>query len=272
MTAVQENRRDTGRNAAPGFGSVLRSEWRKFLATPANRVMLVLVFVLTIGITVLTVVFGDSAALAREQAEGEYAVIFFAGGFGTLAFAALAGNTVASEFRGPAVYTLTATPRRWRPLLAKLVIVTVLALVVGVAVAQVNFHVSQAALGAAGESALSLGAPGMLRATLVYIPVGMAVQAVLTACAAAVLRSGAGAFVTVVLLNMLPVFTAPLLGEWWMESVPRYTYGAAVESVAGIAIPGTEGYTPTVVAVLVLGVWLAVFAAAAVTVFERRDV
>lgn len=271
MAAVRERTGGAGREADPGFGSVLKSEWRKFLATPANRTMLVLAFVLTVGVTVLTMGFGDSAALAREQAEGEYAVIFFAGGFGTLTFAALAGNTVASEFRGPAVYTLTATPRRWRPLLAELVILAVLALVVGVAVAQVNFHVSQAALAVAGEPTLSLGAAGMVRATLVYIPVGMAVQAVLTACAAAVLRSAAGAFVLVFLVNALPVFAAPFLGEWWMETVPRFTYGAAVESLAGIAVPGSEGYLPTAVAVLVVGAWLAVFIAVAVTVFERRD-
>ncbi|MEU0489756.1 hypothetical protein ABZ249_11030 [Nocardiopsis sp. NPDC006139] len=271
MTAgVQENGRGT--RPGPGFGPVLRSEWRKFLATPANRLVLVLAFVLTVGVTVLMVVFGDSAAIAREQAEGEYAVIFFAGGFGTLAFAGLAGGMVASEFRGPAVWTLAASPRRWRPLLAKLVIVAALALVVGLAVAQVNFHVSQAALRAAGEPTLSLGAPGMLRATLVYIPLGMAVQAVLTACAAAVLRSAAGAFTAVFLVNLLPVVTAPFLGEWWMESVPRFTYGAATESVAGIAVPGSEGYLPTAAAVLVLVAWAAVFVAVAVAVFERRDV
>ncbi|XKK39540.1 hypothetical protein HFP72_00860 [Nocardiopsis sp. ARC36] len=47
--------------------------------------------------------------------------------------------------------------------------------------------------------------------------------------------------------------------------------GAASESVAGMAVPGTEGFLPTLSALLVIAVWTAVSVAVAAAVFSRRD-
>ncbi|MBR8740401.1 hypothetical protein [Nocardiopsis sp. MG754419] len=271
---VERGEADTtlGEVRPPGFGAALGSEWRKFPALPANRVMVLVALLLTAGVSALMVVFGDSAALAREQAEGEYAVVFFGSHFATLAFAALAAHVIASEYRGLAVYTLTATPRRWRPLVAKLVVVSTVGAAVGLVVSLVSFAITQGVLAMAGEESLSLTAPGMLRAVLVFVPLGTVVQSLLTACAAVVLRSAPGAFVAVLLLGLLPVSLAPFLGPWWGENVPRYMTGAAVESVAGMTVPGSEGHLPTLAAVAVIVVWVCVFVAGAVAVFSRRDV
>ncbi|PSK99905.1 ABC-2 type transport system permease protein [Murinocardiopsis flavida] len=256
----------------PGFGAALRSEWRKFRALPSNRAIIGAALALTVGITVVMTVFGDTAAMAREQNDGRYAVIFFGATLGVWAFSALAANVVAAEYRqGTIAMTFTATPRRWRPVTAKLVVIAAAAFVAGHVVSLVNFAITQAALGAAGESTVSLSDPGMLRAALVYIPLSMVVQSLLTACAAVVLRTAPGAFAFVVLLGALPVVGAQFLGRWWGETIPRHMAGAAAESVAGIAVPGTPGYLPTMAAGLVIVVWLAVFVAIALTVSARRD-
>lgn len=256
----------------PGFGAALRSEWYKFWALPSNRKILGVAVVLTVGVSALMAVFGDTAAMAREQEDGRYSVIFFGSSFGVWVLCALAANIVASEHRNGAVaLTLTATPRRARPLAAKLVIVATLALTCGLAVSLINFGVTQAALAAAGESTVRLTDPGMLRAVLLYIPVSAFAQSLLAACAAVVLRSAPGAFVLVILLSALPVVGAQFIGEWWAQNVPRHMVGAASESVAGIAVPGTEGFLPTLPALLVIAVWTTVFAAVATAVFCRRD-
>lgn len=271
MMAARTRTRTWADRRPPGFGATLRSEWFRFWALPSNRVILLVTLALTVGVTLLMVVFGDSANLAREQAEGEYSVAFFGAQFGVMAFSALAAAVVASEYRGPIGYTLTATPRRWRTLAAKLLIIAGLGAAVGVVVSLVNFTVTQTAMDWAGEPTIGLGDPGMLRAALLFVPLGMVVQPLLTACAAVVLRSAPGAFVFVVLLGFLPITLAPFLGLWWGENVPRYMTGAAVESVAGIAVPGTEAYLPTLGALAVIVVWVGAFVGVATAVFSRRD-
>ncbi|MFC4565301.1 hypothetical protein ACFO4E_25890 [Nocardiopsis mangrovi] len=260
------------RGRPPGFGAALRSEWRKFRALPSNRAILAATAAMTVGITVLMCVFGDTAALAREQAEGEYSVAFFGSYFGIWGFSALAANVVAAEYRcGMISHTLAATPRRWRVLAAKLVIIAVLAFATGVAISFAGFGITQGVLASAGERALDLGAPGMLRAVLLFVPVSMLAQSVLTACTAVLVRSAPAAVVLVIALGTLPVVLARFLDPWWGDTVPRYMAGAAAESVAGLAVPGTPGYLPTLPAVLVIAVWLAVFTAVALTRFARRD-
>ncbi|MDA2806252.1 ABC transporter permease subunit [Nocardiopsis suaedae] len=257
---------------APGFGAALRSEWAKFLALPSNRAIIAATVFLTVGITALTGLFGDTGAIAREQADGRYSVIFFGASFGVWTFSALAANVVAAEYRtGAIAWTLTATPRRARVLGAKFLVVGAAAPASGLVIALANFWVTQTVLARAGEDVLTLAEPGMLRAVLVYIPVGMAVQSLLTAAAAAVLRSGPAAFVSVLLLGLLPIAVAPVLGGWWGENIPRYMTGAATESLAGIAVPGTPGFLPTLPAALVVLGWTALFLAVATAVFERRD-
>ena len=47
--------------------------------------------------------------------------------------------------------------------------------------------------------------------------------------------------------------------------------GAAAESLAGLAVPGTAGYLPALPAAVVVIVWSAVFTAVAMVVFTHRD-
>ncbi|XKK39541.1 hypothetical protein HFP72_00865 [Nocardiopsis sp. ARC36] len=100
----------------PGFAAALRSEWYKFWALPSNRTILVVAVALTLGITLLMAVFGDTAAMAREQEDGRYSVIFFGSTLGVWVLAALAANVVASEHRnGTVALTLAATPAAGAP-------------------------------------------------------------------------------------------------------------------------------------------------------------
>lgn len=264
--------RPSGRRRPPGAAAALASEWRKLWALPANRGILAAAFGLSVGITLLMVVFGDTAAIGREQDESRYSVVFFGSTLAVWVFCALAANTVASEYRSGAIaLTLTATPRRWRVLAAKLVIVATLALLGGLAISFANFAITQVVLMASGGPSINLSDPGALRAVLSYIPVSALSQSLLAACAAVVLRSAPAAVVFTALLGTLPIVGAQFMGSWWGDNVPRYMTGAAAESLAGLAVPGTPGYLPVLPAALVIVVWSAVFTIVAMAVFSRRD-
>ena len=112
---------------------------------------------------------------------------------------------------------------------------------------------------------------GMLRAVLVYIGLSAMTYASLGAAIAVFTRNAGFAVVLSFLLSIIPVITAPLLGRRWGDRVPRFVPGAVVESLAGVAEPGSPGYLPTPAAALVLFCWLAVFIAAAFVGFTRHD-
>lgn len=279
LTHHTRSRRDTmnsthvpARPAAPGIAATLSSEWRKLWALPSNRGILIAAFGLSIGITLLMTAFGDTEAIGREQDESRYSVIFFGSTLAVWVFCALAANIVAAEYRSGAItLTLIATPHRRRVLTAKLIIVSASALVGGLAISLVNFALTQTFLMAAGGPSVSLSDPGALRAVLLYIPVSAFAQSLLAACAAVVLRSAPGAVVFTVLLGAVPIALASYLGTWWSETVPRHMTGAAAESLAGLAVPGTAGYLPALPAAVVVIVWSAVFTAVAMVVFTHRD-
>jgi ABC-2 type transport system permease protein len=258
-------------HSRPGLILTLASEWAKFRALRSTRIIVLVAFTLTIGITLLVCVLGG-AGLSEAQARGKYNVIFFSSFSGTAAMATLGAHFVAVEYtRGMIAATLTATPVRWRVLAAKLLIISGFTLVFATAVSFVNFFMSQALLAASGVASLRITDDGMLRAVSVFIGLSAMTYALLGAAVAVFTRNAGGAVVLTFLFSIIPVVMAPLLGRWWGELVPRYVPGAVVESLAGVAEPGSPGYLPTPAAALVLFLWLVVFISAAFVQFARRD-
>jgi ABC-2 type transport system permease protein len=255
----------------PGLLLTVAAEWAKLSALRSTRLIVLIAAALTVGITLLVSVFGG-AGLAQAQTDSRYSVIFFSSFFGTWAMAALGAHVVSIEYAsGMIVTTLTATPARWRVLTAKMVIVGIFAVTFGTVVSFVNFFVSQAIVAASGGQSLRITDDGMLRAVGLFIGISALTQSLLAAAVAVFTRSAFGAVVLTLLTGALPVLVAPLLGEWWGNRVPRFVPGAAVESVAGVATPGSAGYLPLPAAVLVLLLWLGVFIVAAFVAFARRD-
>ncbi|MBB4935532.1 ABC-type transport system involved in multi-copper enzyme maturation permease subunit [Lipingzhangella halophila] len=260
------------RRPSPGLAATIASEWRKFWALASMRLIIAITMGLTVGVTLLIFLFGGGGELAAEQQGEKFGVIFIGGTLGITAFTALAATFVAVEYRsGMISCTLTATPTRWRVLAAKLLIISGLALVVGSATSFLNFAISQSVLGAMGEPTLHLVEDDLLRPVVLFLPLGMLVQSLLTAAVAVGLRNAPAAVVLVFSLNTIPVWIAGYVGDWFANTVPRRVPGATVESIAGVSTPGSGGYLDLVPAVLTLLTWLAAALVAAFSWFSRRD-
>lgn len=250
--------------------AVRASEWRKLWSLRSTPVILGVVVALTLGISWAIVVFAGVNA-AQAQQDGTYAVIFFGSSLGVWAFAVLAAEFVTTEFRGAADHTFVATPRRSRVLLAKSLIVAGLGLVVGPVVSVATVVVTQGGLALGGFPTLQLDDPGLWRAVLVYVGLNMAVQRVLAALVAVLVRNAFGAVVVVLMLSALPPSLAESFGPAFTELVPRWIPGAAVESVAGLSQVGSAGYLALPAALLAVAIWIGLFAAVSFPRLDRAD-
>jgi len=106
---------------------------------------------------------------------------------------------------------------------------------------------------------------------LLYIGVGMGLQGILGGLLAVLVRNAFGAVALTILLNLLPVVFAKFFGEAYTRTVPRWTPGAIVESVSGVAKPGSDGYLPISLAVLGAAIWIGVLLALALIRLLRGD-
>ncbi len=250
--------------------AVVASEWRKLWALRSTPVVLAIVVALTLGISTVIVVFGGVNA-AQAQQDGTYAVIFFGSSLGVWAFCVLAAGLVTVEFDGAADHTFVATPRRSRVLAAKLVIVAGLGLVIGPVISVATVAVTQASLALGGFPTLRLDDPALWRAVLLFVGVSMAVQGVLAGLVAVVVRNAFGAMALVLALSAVPPALAESVGPTYAELVPRWIPGAAVESIVGLAQPGSAGHLPLLVALFAVAAWIALFGAVSFRRLDRAD-
>ncbi|GAB3456869.1 ABC transporter permease [Streptomonospora sediminis] len=256
----------------PRFTSTLASEWAKLWSVSATYIFIAITAGLTVGITSLVILFGGAESMANAQAGQRYEIIFFGASLGVMAFSALGAAVVTVEYRtGMLTYTLISTPRRWRVLAAKFIIVTALALVIGTVISFANFIISQSLLGVTGENTLELSNEGLLRSVAVFIPMSMAIHVVLAMVAAVVLRNAAGAVVLVLAIDTVPVWVAGYLGDWFAETVPRRLPGSIAESLAGVNTAESASYLPPLEAALTAVVWLIAATWLAFAVFSKRD-
>lgn len=253
-------RTDTGDEfPVPGFGAVLRSEWAKIWSVRSNYILFGVLLLLTIGLSAVMAFFGSSGDLSAAQDEGDYNVIFFSATLGVWIYTFIAATIVATEYSNKTgQYTFVATPRRSRVLGAKMLIIGGLGLGIGLVVALSNVALTQTALSAAGFATLDLGDPAFWRAILTYVPLSMFVQAMLGGLFALLTRNAFGALAVVILINAIPVTLAQFLGEAYRTTVPRVMPGAAVESVAGLSPPDSDGYLPLALALVVVAAWVGV--------------
>lgn len=267
---------EQGTQEQPGFGAALASELIKVRNNRSLWVLLLVTLLLCVGITALVAGFGGAESMFERQSDGaagsRFEVMYFGSYLGVWAYAFFAAQFVAAEFSsGLITYTLTATPRRSRVLLAKLAIVVGIGLVAGVAISMINFIITQGVVMAAGYPGLALADDGLLRVLLVFLPVQMAFWAGAAMLAAAAVRTAAPTVIVLFVGSMLPVVSAGLLPPAFGETIPRWMPGAVIESLSGLAVPGTAGYLPLPAATIAILVWSAAFVAVGLAAF-RRDV
>ena len=165
--------------------AVLRSEWIKIRSVRSVAGSLIAVFLATLAVTVLTFATVGQAEADNEGAELLFGA-FYALNFGQIAAISFGATAISSEYLNGALrISLSAVPRRGLFYLAKMSVIGVLALVVGLVTSFTTFLVGQLFM---GEYAIGLDEPGALRAAFgggIYL----ALMALFAAGLAALLRS-----------------------------------------------------------------------------------
>lgn len=185
---------------------------------------------------------------------------------GALAIGVLGVLVFTSEYGSGTIRTsMAATPRRLELLVAKLLVIAVLATAVGEALTFSCFALGHAVLGSSPVPAWSLSDPGVLRA-VVGTGVTMGLLGVTGAAIGAVVRRSAGAIgLYVALLFLLPLLLTKMPGN-----LARFTPLAIIaNSIAAVlrqrgSVPAPEGF------VLLAG-YAAALALVSAVVAVRRD-
>lgn len=262
------------------FVSTLAAEWSKLFSLRSTYVTLLVTLILAIGLSGgITLIIGSSINEWDPMARAAYDPImmsFFGLIFSTILLCLIGVTFVASEYAtGMIRLTLTATPRRGRVLLAKVLIITGLTLVVGLISSVGAFLIGQAILGSFDLATAALTDPDALRTVLGYGLLAP-IYPLLGASLAVLFRSTAAAISTVLAIIFTPAIFGALLPAWWQENVLRYLPDRAADSIA-IGHLGSSGfvgisYLEPTAAVVVIASWLAVFLGAATIALLRRDV
>jgi ABC-2 type transport system permease protein len=213
------------RHAHTTYWHVIKSEWTKFWSVRSTPWTLLILFVATVGISVVAS-WGTSVSLhqltASQLAQLDVTQRSLSGiGLGQLAIAVLGALMITSEYStGGIKATLTAVPNRLRVLFAKALILGVVAIVIGMIVSFLSFFVSEP-FWSGHHLEANLSDPNVLRAVIgggLYIfASGMFGFAL-----GAVIRHTAGAITTAIALLLVVAPLLQLLPGTWGHTIFKY--------------------------------------------------
>ncbi len=260
------------------FTATLASEWTKLVTVRSNWITLALAAMFSVGMTALfSWVTGWTWDDLTRSDQANFNPIEFSlvGNLSaTILFVVLGVSMVASEYAsGMMRLTLTITPQRGRIVLAKAMIITAVAVVVGVLISVANFEVAQAIFGAYDLPSASLGDSDAFRAVVVGSVLTASMFPLLGVALAFVFRSTALAITAVLALIFTPSIFGALLPRRWREDVLAYLPGQAADSFAiGHLYPDDPMYLQPFVGLAVAVIWTVGSLVAATIVLNRRDV
>lgn len=272
MTTITAGRRSTP-SAPPRFTATLASEWTKLWTLRFTRAKLLLALLLAAG---SSAVFLLTTGMTRGESLAEMRPFEAAGtsllgvDFAVIVLEVLCASAVASEYStGTIRLTLSATPRRWKVLVAKAIVLTVTALLAGTFVTLASFGVGQLVLLAQGLPTMSLDEPRLPR--LVFGSMLIApFYSLLAASLAFVTRNAGGAIAAVLAIMSVPALVGAL-PEWWQQILLPYLPASALHSLSGAASPDALEYLAPGLAAAVLVSWASVLLLAAYVALARRD-
>jgi ABC-2 type transport system permease protein len=270
------------------FARVLKSEWIKVTTVPSTVILLSITLVVMIGLSAL---FAWSMATSQASAEtfsssdpeiaaqlaatdyGELALTAPSAGilFGQLLIASLAVVLIASEWAtGMIRSTMVAVPRRVPALLAKNLIIAVIAFVVGAGAALISYFAAQPLL-APEDIDFAITTDGVLL-SIVNTGSVLALMAVIAMSIGTLLRNTAGGVVTAIgLLMVLPILVQIFSGlADWIPDAARFLPSSAGEAM--VAITTVEDGLTQWQGALVLGGWALVLLVLSLIVTRKRDV
>jgi ABC-2 type transport system permease protein len=253
------------------FWDTLTSEWVKLTSLRFTQITLGLGLVISLATAAIASVAMGSTE--TQWPEDLHPATFSMVGniFALIIYSVFGVMVMAGEYSsGMMRLTLTATPRRGRVFLAKLILVSSLVLVFGLLTTVGMFLVTQAVLGAYGLPLEGLGDADTrwivlgLGASMPFFPVvGLAV--------AALLRNTAGGITTVLGLLWLPQIFGAFLPMWWRENIISFLPGSALDSMTIGHVETSPDYSDPAIGAIIAATWLVAIVGAAYASFVRRD-
>jgi len=267
---------DASKPAIP-FTATLVSEWAKLVTVRSTWFTLALSLFVSTGITALlswATGWSWNDWSASDQAEFDPILNSLAGSmFGAILFVVLSGNLVATEYASGMIrQTMTVTPRRGRVLLAKVLVVSAVAIVAGIIVNVATFLVGQAVFAAFDVPTASLSDGDAFRSVVLGMAVTSPVLPILGICTAFLFRSAAIAITGVLAIIFMPSFFGPLIPQRWQEDVLAFLPGNASNSIATGNLSDSSMYLDPSLAAVVLAVWMVVFIGGTHIMLNLRDV
>lgn len=278
--------RDSGSGLT--FGRVLKSEWIKVTTVPSTVILIACTVVVMVGLAALFAWALASSAQAMNNADipqefraptegpgslGESVLTSPTSGlaFGQLLIASLAVVLIASEWAtGMIRSTMVAVPKRIPALLAKTVIIALVAFVVGVVSALLSYLVAQPIL--RGESLdFALTEDGVL-ASVINTGTFLALIAILSISLGILLRNTAGGIVTAVgIIFVLPLIVQLLSGlADWVGDASRFLPVEAGTQL--VTVTTYDGDLTQWEGGLVMAAWALGLLVIALLVAKKRDV
>lgn len=216
----------------PGFGNVLFSEWTKIRSVRSTAWSLILLVVLTLGITVLITTVTSvqwnkigSASQAQIRLDPTNSILGAGLQFGQLTIIVLGVLVITSEYStGVIRASLLAVPRRLPMLAAKGIVFAAITLVVGEIVMFASFFIGAAILHS--HVAISLSGPNVTRAVAgggLYL----AVLGLFAVSIGALVRHTAGAITGVIAFVIVLEPLSALIPGTWGDHIHDYLPTAA---------------------------------------------
>jgi ABC-2 type transport system permease protein len=251
--------------------AALLSEWTKFRSVRSTVWCLALVAIFHVGVGALLCWSWVNRPRRRLRDVFEFdptSQSLSGVALSMLAIGVLGVLVMSSEHTTGMIRTsLAAVPRRRLMLLAKAIVLTTASVVVSAASIVVAFLIGQAILESDGSST-HLGAPNVLRA-LAGAATFLTLIAVLGLAIGTVVRRTPGALATLFgIVLILPLITESL-PDPWDEQVGKFTPLFAGTVLFSVRVD--EDYLSPRNSLLILLVWVAVWAVAAVISNSRRD-
>lgn len=253
------------------FWDTLSSEWSKLISLRSTQIMLGAGLVLSLGTAAIA-----SLAMGTTQAEWPKelhpATFSMVGNiFSLIIYSVFGVMVMAGEYSSGMIrLTLTATPRRGRVFLAKLVLVGLIVLVFGLVTTVGMFLVTQAILGAYDMPLTGLS-DADTRGIVLGLGAAMPFFPILGFAIAAVLRNTAGAITTILGLLWLPQIFGEFLPTWWRENIVSLLPQSGMDSLTLGHIEESPNFSDPAIAVAIVAVWFIAVVSAAYIRFVRSD-
>jgi ABC-2 type transport system permease protein len=275
MTTATLSSNDTLATGAPsrraGFIDTLASEWSKLATLRATHLTLGLGFFLSVATTAIACI---ALGMTQDDWSPDFSPVttsMIGVAFGLIVYTVFGVMVVSREYAtGTIRLTLTATPARSRVFFAKLAIVGVTLLVMGLVSTVSMFFVGQALLGAYGMPTASLTDADAARMVL-GLGVAMPYFPFMGFAFGVLLRSTAGGITTALGLLWLPQIFGQLVSEGFQKNVLSLLPSNGVDTMTAGHIQHSPAFPDPMVGAVVAGTWFAVIIGAAYLAFMRRD-